>query len=736
MTKQRCCCSLRFRPVIFYSSLAADFDGLPPGTLASPRSGHLGRYLADPTRASEFRVPTPRNLTLKMTDLIGIFLQTSDHSIDVATDFLTLADFYQLKCVSKGCSDALNLIEYRRCRDGKDYMVNFPGYPGVLVRPGAGLFRHQLASLHAMHKAENTNKSWGSLRGGILGDAPGLGKTITMLSHIANTAGVKPVEPKQFFNNDRIDEHWKLMRINIAFRVEILRSIKPFREFGFYEELADIVCPPYSDDRFPTLESFESFVNKETRKMGVPHSTIDVFRRNVIGFKAGMDKRDRRYFASGKGRRMMFERNLLPCSTTVIIVPDALLEHWAQQVRSHLNLNVFADSNEQRGSEFGVCYIDGVGDLSLARFPLNHKSTLDLPSIFDLIGYTIVVVPFSRIKQQFDNQRKRKKDESSLNLKSEVDYSSNSPLLQLRWFRIVVDEGHELGENPAGSDVTLFINEMASERRWVMSGTPTTGDEDDINYTSKGLDQLQRLLMFLRHEQYGIIPAGGGGGGPPNDDRSSGKKAQAKTEFVKQIKKPFLRKEEIGRKELYRVLDQVMVMHKKSDLNLPKPIFKVSEVDVRVPTVTQSAIISGMRVKNMDEATATLSRLGVLNRINQIMPYFKGNRKALFDTLLNAYMHTDVFQNEVDRSMGDYIVSCLRQQRIDLKRRGGAIVNTLAPLTAVNDSIICQKGWDDRRPIKAVVYSTSHNDLVGVAEQLYTSFDESNIAEMMQGKIR
>lgn len=664
--------------------------------------------------------------------LVGIFLQTSDHSIDVATDFLTLADLYQLKCVSKGCSEALDMIEYRRCRDGKDYMVNFPGYPGVLDEPGAGLFKHQLASLHAMHKAENSNTSWGSLRGGVLGDAPGLGKTITMLSLIANTAGVKPVEPKQFFNNDRIDEHWKLMRINIAFRVEILRSIKPFREFELYDELARIVSPPYSDDRFMTLKSFESFVNKETRKMGVPPSIIDVFRRNVIGFKAGMDKRDRRYFASGKGRRMMFERNLLPCSTTVIIVPDALLEHWAQQVRSHLNLNVFAENNDQRGSKFGVCYIDGVGDLSEARFPLNHSSTLDLPSSFVLIGYTIVVVPFSRIKQQFDGQRKRKKDESSLNLKSEVDYSSNSPLLQLRWFRIVVDEGHELGENPAESDVTLFINEMACERRWVMSGTPTTGDEDDINYTSKGLDQLQRLLMFLRHEQYGIIPAGTAG----VNDRSASKKAQAKTEFDKQIKRPFLRKEEAGRRELYRVLDQVMVMHKKSDLNLPKPIFRVSEVDVRVPTEAQSAIIRGMRATNMEEATATLSRLGILNRMYQIMPSFHGNRKALFDTLLNAYMHTDVFQNEVDKAMGDFIVNSLRQQRRDLKRRGGAIENTLAPLTAVNDSIVCQKGWDDRRPIKAVVYSNKHSDLLNVAEQLYASFDESNIAEMMQGKIR
>ena len=60
-------------------------------------------------------------------------------------------------------------------------MVPFPGFPGVLcteddIQNAAGLFCHQLSSLQAMHKAENSNMAFGALRGGILGDAPGLGK--------------------------------------------------------------------------------------------------------------------------------------------------------------------------------------------------------------------------------------------------------------------------------------------------------------------------------------------------------------------------------------------------------------------------------------------------------------------------------------------------------------------------------------------------------------------------------
>ena len=105
-----------------------------------------------------------------------------------------------------------------------------------------------------MHKVENRSRKFCSLRGGILGDAPGLGKTITMLSLIASTAGLRPVEPIEFYDHESIDEHWKLMRENPVFREEILRALRPFRSSILYDQLAREVSPPYFDDRFPTLK--------------------------------------------------------------------------------------------------------------------------------------------------------------------------------------------------------------------------------------------------------------------------------------------------------------------------------------------------------------------------------------------------------------------------------------------------------------------------------------------------
>lgn len=656
-------------------------------------------------------------------NLLEIFLGNCN-GVDstAAREYLQLCDLYQLRSVSKLTHKALEFVEYNRCRDGNDYQVPFPGFPGMLstssdVQLGSGLFTHQLASLRAMHRAENQSKTFGSLRGGILGDAPGLGKTISMLSLITNTCGLRPVEPMEFYDKASIDEHWKLVRTNPVFREEILRAIRPFRHNPNYSQLATDVSPPYKDERFPTLASFVNYVNKHMRKV-CPQSDLDLFRRNVIAFKAGLDKRSRRYFANSKGKRMLFERSLIPCSTTLIIVPDALLEHWAEQIKRHVNLDIFVDPNSKGGScsdGEGVVYVDGIGDLSRAQFPLNHQK-MYLPTAYQLFSYMIVVVPFSRIEEEYKIAQRLQKDSLSSSVGDE-NLTPSSILLQLRWFRIVVDEGHELGENEAGSNVTKFINQLGAERRWVMSGTPTTGDEDDPKFTEKGLDQLQRLLFFLRHEKYGIV---------------SGNNDQAKDAWNEQVTRPFLARQDEGRQELYKVLNEVMVMHKKEDLSLPKPIFEQSEVDVSVPHDIQSTIIEAVQSKEADRSTI-LNKLGLWSRREKLATAFSIGGLTLFDALLSEYQATSEYQELVDRAQGSQIVDRILLERLELEKRGGAIdTGITAPITRATDST----NLVDRRPIKAVVYSKSHNTLLDVAEHLYSRFEDSNIAELTEGKIQ
>ena len=705
------------------------------------------------------------------SSLLHLFLRINANAprLDSSVwEFLTLRDLYQLRSLSKHIRSALQLVEYNRCRDGNDYLVPFPGYPAILttpddIRAGAGFFPHQLASLQSMHRAENVSTEFGSLRGGIIADAPGLGKTITMLALLANTAGCRPVEPEEFYDNDNVDEHWKIMRTNPVFRTEILRAMKPLRDwvaslsrFGrsdgvmrianTYKELEGHVSPPYTDDRLQTLDTFERHV-RVTMAPFAPSAELDLFRRNVNAFKAGLDKRNRRHFSSDIGKRLVFERDLIPSSTTLIIVPDALLEHWAEQMRRHLNLEVFAEANNGGGSQ-GVVYIDGVGDLSQAVFPLNHVQG-PMPSPFVLMSHMVVVVPFSRIQDQFRSRKRRRDNES--------DYSCQSSLLQLRWLRIVVDEGHELGASEAGNDVTQFINQLAAERRWVLSGTPTTGDEDSPEFTSRGLDQLQRLLFFLRHPVYGTTPpppeektsSTGGlrsrrGSYSDNDDSSMKRgKDQAKDEWQAHVKKPFLKKQDTGRKELYRVLDEVMVMHKKEDINLPKPIFKQAEVSVPVPATVQSVLIETVcsNDRSISTCLAALHEMGVdiqrsgidLQYRLQIALASAQEGTSLFDLMLSEFLTTDKYQMLVDEKQGRYIADIVQRERRELEARGGAVNDELfAPITAANASESLSR---DRRPVKAVIYSESHNNLLSVADYLYDVFRPENIAELVEGKI-
>eukprot|EP00978_Attheya_sp_CCMP212_P003897 scaffold8315_cov50-Attheya_sp.AAC.1 len=614
---------------------------------------------------------------------------------------------------------------------------------------GAGLFQHQLASLEAMHRAENSHNfndnllegrsqfnqaEFDSLRGGILGDAPGLGKTITMLCLIASTTGVRPIDPPEFWDQAGIDEGWKRLRSNTASRYDILEALKPIRrwvmgnlvkrspEYKSYIELEKFVSPPYEDDQLQSIGEFERHV-KRTLRSFVPQSELELFRKYVVGLRASLDKRNRKFLCSGtrKQLRIAYERSLVPTSATLIVVPDALLEHWFQQIDQHVNLGAFADENESptnnSGTPRGVVYLDGIGDLAdvvNGKIPLRSQERYVQPAWY-LSKFLMVVTTFSRCDKQYltevsagrvqnsePNATGRGRTNKRSRNASNEGTGDPSPLLQMRWLRIVVDEGHELGTHEAGSNVTRFINQVAAERRWAMSGTPMTGDEDDIDFSAKGLDQLQRLLFFLRHPKYGTIPSEAKYKSPyifsdenDNDEGARKKKIEAKGNWTILVKDPFLAKKNKGRQELLHVLRGVMVMHRKEDINLPKPIFKQGEETIEIDQTVQDKII-----------------------------------KSPFPSrCLSEYLESVTFQGLVDEAQAKYIVDAIREAQTALTKRGG-VEDGPATVIAEYDNMNTS---GDRRPIKTVVYSSEEHNLTSVAEHLYGQLGPENIAEMNGG---
>ena len=201
------------------------------------------------------------------------------------------------------------------------------------------------------------------------------------------------------------------------------------------------------------------------------------------------------------------------------------------------------------GRGVGIVYVDGLGG-DLRRPFVDHKKRRqrgykDLPRAEDLASHLIVITTFSRCKEQ----------------------SARETFLKIRWLRLVVDEGHILGDLESSNDVeraiakfkkrrpgdsyvvvrarsssstrissiisvifysvitacfhnryeylkeklkaakyreqvTDFLKDIAAERRWILSGTPTTGDIDEADASSRMLLQLRNLLQWLRHPKY------------------------------------------------------------------------------------------------------------------------------------------------------------------------------------------------------------------------------------------
>jgi len=211
----------------------------------------------------------------------------------------------------------------------------------------------------------------------------------------------------------------------------------------------------------------------------------------MLLLREGLDSSLRKFKHSSVAShmRIRFERSLLPSSATLIIVPQNLLEHWYEQITRHLNLEFFSsdegdyDDDESREDKQsirsigrGVVYLDGLGDIVDVQSPLSKLHTKATINSMYLSTYFIVVTTFERCILEDMKIAKFMNDENdNYNLKG-------SQLLTIRWLRLIVDEGHELGkkvdeskkkggarniESDNAQHLQRFVSNIAAERRYI-----------------------------------------------------------------------------------------------------------------------------------------------------------------------------------------------------------------------------------------------------------------------------
>ncbi|KAI8822029.1 SNF2 family N-terminal domain-containing protein [Fimicolochytrium jonesii] len=224
-------------------------------------------------------------------------------------------------------------------------------------------------------------------------------------------------------------------------------------------------------------------------------------------------------WAASRGRVAPKEKIYLS-SCTLVVVPDTLVDQWQTELIKHVH------------------------DLTLEVLILSN--TIPVPDALTLLKYDIVLISHPRFGAELDGVTKDGE-------------RYRSPLLDIRWLRMIVDEGHVMARKEANQ--VALAAKLECDRRWVCTGTPMPNilrknfDAEE----QKDLQKLGALLTdFLRVEPF----------------------ASSRDVFRNMIMKPFLERGFRGYEKLQDLMSRLMVRNKLEDI----------ERDVKLPPLHETIV--------------------------------------------------------------------------------------------------------------------------------------------------
>ncbi|KAI1330799.1 SNF2 family N-terminal domain-containing protein [Xylariaceae sp. FL0255] len=150
---------------------------------------------------------------------------------------------------------------------------------------------------------------------------------------------------------------------------------------------------------------------------------------------------------------------------TLIVVPATAIPQWIDEIKKH---------TEKKGID------------TVLQFKKSQKMP---PKVYQDAG--IVLTSYNEITAQFANCPKKGKVKDSEELdgdapknkkqddwNNEDDASSKAPLFGIKFWRIVLDESHNIKNR--SSRTSLACRELQGKHRWALSGTPVTNSTDEF----------------------------------------------------------------------------------------------------------------------------------------------------------------------------------------------------------------------------------------------------------------
>ena len=167
------------------------------------------------------------------------------------------------------------------------------------------------------------------------------------------------------------------------------------------------------------------------------------------------------------------------CSATLIITPPAILDQWEREIRTHIPMfKVFVYQGMSKMQQLFERGVDTTAEKA------GHSSD-KIRSV--LCSHDIVLTTYNVLSKEIHHAREIP-DRATRS--GNIYKRQRSPLVTLDWWRVVLDEAQmiESGVSNAAKVARLIPRQNA----WAVSGTPVRKDAED----------LRGLLIFLRIEPY------------------------------------------------------------------------------------------------------------------------------------------------------------------------------------------------------------------------------------------